>query len=130
MEIQVLKTAKKVIEEAVLETVNLEYPTTHKYYRMVDDGRFFARGVILFAIVVKSPSTFLLFEVERGKQFYTDFMPSKDCKQDDFIKSESDIRRKALKIMLGEMTVFREISESDFLAERIDLLNAPLQDIL
>lgn len=130
IKIGVLKKKAVTVEESVVDVIELNYPKDHKYYKMHDDGVFFARGIVLLAIIKKSPSSFLLFEVERGKQFYTDFVPTKDCRQEDFIDSKNSIRRIALDVMIGGYTPFDEITEAEFLSERIDLLNAPLQDII
>ena len=127
-EIQVLTRAKKTIVEEVKETINLEYPTQDKFYKRNDDGAFFARGVILFGILVKYSTTFLLFEVERGKQFYTDFVPTKDCRQDYWLSDTNDIRRTALEIMLGKDRDFVEITKEEFIAERELLLNQPFDE--
>lgn len=130
MEIQVIKKARKTVEEEVRETINLEYPTEHKFYKRNDDGAWFARGIVLFGIVIKHSTSFLLFEVERGKQFYTDFVPTKDCRQDYWLSDTNDIRRTALEIMLGKNSEFKEISKEDFIKERESLLNAPLENVL
>jgi hypothetical protein len=128
MEIQLIKRKAKVIEEVVKETINLEYPTEHKFYKTVDNGAFFARGLILFAILIKHRNSFLLFEITKGKQYYTDFVPSKDCRQDYWLTDTNDIRRNALDIMMNKSTVYEEISKEEFFKERDNLLNEHFTD--
>jgi len=130
MKIQVLEKARKTIEEQVVKEIELDYPKESKFYKMNDDGRFFARGIVLFGIVIKYSTTFLLFEIERGKQFYTDFVPTKDCRQDYWLNDTNDIRRTALKIMQGKYEAFEEITKDEFLELRKSLLDAPLENVL
>lgn len=126
MKIQVLQKVRKTVEEQVLNEVELEFPTEHRFYKRNDDGNFFPRGLVLFGIKVKYSKTFLLFEIERGRQFYTDFVPTKDCRQDYWLEDDNTIRRTALKIMLGQYSAFEEITEQEFLELRQQLLDAPL----
>lgn len=128
MEISVIKKVRKVVEEAVKETINVTYPTENKYYKMQDDGFMFPRGTVIFAIVIKHSRSFLLFEIEKGKQFYTDFVPTKDCHDEDFITSKNSIRRTALSLMLGKNKDFIEISEKEFLKSREGLLDVHILD--
>ena len=130
MKIQVLEKARKTIEEQIVKEIELEYPTEHKFYKRNDDGRFFARGLVLFGITIKYSTTFLLFEIERGKQFYTDFVPTKDCRQDYWLTDENDIRRTAFKIMQGKFEAFEEITKDEFLELRKSLLDSPLENVL
>lgn len=126
MKIQVLQKERKTVVEEVMKEVELEFPTEHKFYKRNDDGNFFARGLVLFGIKIKYSKTFLLFEIERGKQFYTDFVPTKDCRQDYWLTDENNIRRTALQIMLGQYSAFEEITEQEFLELRQQLLDEPL----
>lgn len=129
-EIQLYKSSEKVIQKSITETIKLEFPTEHKFYKMIDESNWFARGVVLFAITVKYTNTFILFEIERGKQFYTDFMPTKDCKQEYWLSDSNGIRRTALSIMLGKNVDFKEISIDQFIEERDLLLNEILNDVM
>jgi hypothetical protein len=130
MKIEVLERTRKTVEEQVLKEINLEYPTESKFYKLNDDGRFYARGIVLFGITIKYSTTFLLFEIERGKQFYADFVPTKDCRQDYWLNDTNDIRRTALKIMQGKYEAFQEITKEEFFKLRQSLLDAPLENVL
>lgn len=123
MEIKLITQVKEVVVKEEAVTINLEYPVENKYYRMMDDGNFFPRGDVLFAIIVKHASAFNLFEIERGRQFYTDFVPTKDCRQEYWLKDSNSIRRTALEIMLGKDNDFDEITFEEFKTEREKLLN-------
>jgi len=124
---------KKVIEVAVnyktvtTEKKNVNLPTTKKFYERNDDGVFFPRGLILFAIIPKhenSTDTYLLVEVERGKQDYNDFVPTKDCRQDYWLSDKgSKIRHTALEIFTNDFHLFKEITEKEFEEKRIKLLD-------
>lgn len=130
MKIQILEKARKIVEEQILKEIEFEFPSEHKFYKMVDDGNFFPRGLILFGIIIKYSSTVLLIEVERGKQFYTDFVPTKDCKQEYWLSDTNDIRRTALSIMTGQHSSFNEITKDEFLELRKSLLDIPLENVL
>lgn len=130
MIIKVLKKARKVIEEEITHEIDLEFPTEHKFYKMNDDGRMFARGIVLFAITIKYSHTFLVFEIERGKQYFADFVPKSDCSSEYWLTDSNDIRRTALKLLKGEHTPFEEIKKEEFLELRRTLLDNPLQNVL
>jgi len=122
--IQVFTNTEKIITKEI----ELIYPTQNKFYKMNDDSNFFGRGEVLFAIIVKYTSTFILIEVERGKQDYTDFVPTNDCKSEYWLKDSNRLRRFALDIMLEKSEDYVEISKEEFLEKRQDLLNKPLEN--
>lgn len=126
MKINLIEKQNVIVEEKVTKEIELELPTKSLFFKMNDDGNFFPRGIILFAITVKYSNTFLLFEIERGKQFYTDFVPSKDCKQDYWLSDSNSIRRTALKLMMGKLGAFSAIEKDEFLRLRTDLLDESL----
>jgi hypothetical protein len=130
MKIQILEKVRKTIEEQIIKEIELDYPKESKFYKMSDNGRFFARGTVLFGIVIKYSTSFLLFEIERGKQFCTDFIPTKDCHQDYWLNDTNDIRRTALKIMQGKHEALEEITRDEFLELRKSLLDAPFESLL
>ncbi len=112
------------------ETVSVELPTESKFYMMNDDGNFFPRGIVLFAILIKHKSNFMLYEVENGKQFSTDFVPTSDCKSEYWMKDSNSIRRTAFDIMRGKNYEFKEITKEDFLSKRTLLLDERLMEYL
>jgi len=130
MIIKVLKKARKVVEEEITHEIELEFPTENKFYKMNDDGRVYARGIVLFAITIKYSHTFLLFEIERGKQYFADFVPTSDCSREYWLTDTSDIRRTALKLLKGEHAPFEEIKKEEFFELRKTLLDDPLQNVL
>lgn len=124
---------KKEIEIAVgREVINsikreIDFPEVAKYYAKTEEGRFFPRGLILFAIVPKYPNsinTYLLVQVQRGKQDYNDFEPSGDCKQAYWLKEEG-VRKQAFDIITNPngLDGFKEISEEEFETQRAELLD-------
>lgn len=126
MKISVLEKQQVTMEKKVTKEVELELPKKSLFFKRNDDGNFFPRGLILFAITVKYSHTFLLFEVERGKQFYTDFVPTKDCRQEYWLTDTNSIRRTALKLIMGELEDFEEIEKEEFLTLRTELLDTNL----
>ena len=113
-------------EKVITSKKELDLPEVSKYYLMNDDGRFFPRGVVLFAIIPNydnNPSySYTLIEVERNKQNYDDFVPTKDCRQKEWLK-ESGLRKTAFNIITKQSCEFKEISEKEFKVKRIELLN-------
>ena len=132
MEITVLKKVRKTVTEEVREKIDVEYPTENRFYRMEDDGNFFPRGTVLFAILIKHSTSFMLYEIERGQQLSTDFVPTKDCRQDSWIAGDGDtgIRRTALSLLIGDNTDFREITKEEFMRTRNELLNSRMEEFL
>jgi hypothetical protein len=128
MEIEVITHTEKVI--VTKETVSIELPTESKFYKMQDDGAWFARGTVLFAIIVKHKTTFMLYEIEEGKQFYTDFVPTKDCRQDYWLTDSNSIRRTAFDIMYGKNTEYTEMTKEEFLSKRSELLDSRMLELL
>ena len=130
---------KKVIEITVNKTTvntiskEIDFPETPKYYRKEEDGKFFPRGVVLFAIIPKyidKPTCFILVEVTRDNQKCTDFHPTKDCRQENWI-SEGGLRKQALEIITDYDLYdneFTEITEEAFEEERNLLLNCYQKD--
>lgn len=132
MEITVLKKVRKTVTEEVREKIDIEYPKENRFYRMEDAGNFFPSGTILFAILIKHSTTFMLYEIQRGQQLSTDFVPTKDCRQDSWITSDGDtnIRRTALSIMIGDNIDFKEITKDEFMSTRNELLNSRMEEFL
>jgi len=99
---------------------------------MDDNGNFFPRGTVLFAILIKYSTTFMIYQIERGQQLSTDFVPTKDCRQDSWITSDGDtsIRRTALSLLIGDNTDFREITKEEFIDTRNELLNKTMEEFL
>lgn len=113
-------------EKVVSSKKKADLPEVAKYYSKNDDGRFFARGIVLFAILPKyenNPThSYTLVEVERNKQDYNDFVPTDDCKQKYWL-SESGVRKTAFDIMTKSDYEFKEITAEEFEAKRMELLN-------
>lgn len=122
---------EKELEVAVsYEKVNktnrkVNLPEVAKYYVKNDDGNFFPRGIILFAIIPNyqdNPTySYTLIEVERNKQDYNDFVPTKDCKQQYWLSG--GIRKTAFDIITRDEYSFKEITQEEFENKRIELLN-------
>lgn len=70
------------------------------------------------------------FEIERGKQFYTDFVPTKDCRQEYWLTDENSIRRTALRLMQGYLGDFEKIDKEKFLELRKNLLDEGLMNTI
>jgi len=124
---------KKIIQIAVSETTvtvnriekEIDLPETSKYYQWYDDGRFFPRGIVLFAILPYfegKAGSYSLLEVERNKQDYNDFVPHDDCSRDYWRKTEG-IRKTAFDILTGKNQDFKEITKEEFDSKRMELLN-------
>jgi len=119
--IEILKTERVTIMEAVKKSIDIDIPQIAKYYHWHDYGNFFGRGDVIFAIIPKYTHTMLLVEVERGKQNYNDFRPESDCRT---WKDEScTVRHLALEIMSGENSDFKEITKEEFDEKRVILLD-------
>ena len=122
---------KKTIYVAVRTThintkqIEVDFPQTKKYYSKNDDGNFFPRGLVLFAIIPLYCETetvaYTLVEVERNKQDYNDFWPTKDCRQNYWLTDS--IRNTALDIITGKAYEFKEVTEEYFFEKRELLLN-------
>lgn len=118
IEIAVSKTVVKT------ETRGIDFPEVEKYYRKHDGGNFFPRGIVLFAIIPIYPgktAAYHVVEVERNKQDFNDFWPSKDCRQEYWLSSS--IRKTAFDIITKSDHEFKEITKEEFEAQRIELLN-------
>ena len=50
------------------QEIEIDYPEQPKYYEFLDESSFFGRGAILFAIIPKYSTTFIIVEVIRGQQ--------------------------------------------------------------
>jgi len=131
---------KKSIDIAVsttqinVQTKEIDFPECTKYYSKNDDGKFFAEGLILFAIIQKYPDsiqTYNLVRVTRNKQEFNDFCPAKDCKQDYWLKDGSSLRKEALKIISEQKYShgFTEITKEEFDKSRLELINAFYADL-
>lgn len=121
-EIEVAISVMKIISKIV----EVELPTEPKYYAWTDVGTFFPRGLILFAIIPQfkgKSGSYLVVQVERGKQDYTDFVPTTDCKQKEWMENSS-VRKTAFEIITGNNYDFQLIEEAEFESKRIELLNA------
>lgn len=135
-----MKTSIRVVTKEIkttLEHIDLEVelPTVEKYYSANDDGIFFARGLVLFAIIPRyknSPANnYMIYEVESGNQKSTDFVPTKDCRSDYWLKESNTIRNTAFNIITGKKNYdleFKEISKEDFLSKREELLSLRFTD--
>ena len=102
----------------------VELPETAKYYSKNDDGNFFPRGLILFAIIpYREGSThYTVLEIERNKQSYTDFVPTSDCKGEFFLSN--NLRTTALALIeKSKFDDFVEITKEEFDTKRIGLIN-------
>jgi hypothetical protein len=131
--IKVVKQSRKTVQEEITVMVEVDTPTSPKYYRMVDNGNFFPRGVVLFAILPKYKGTennYMLYEIESGNQKSTDFVLTKDCRQPEWLETSEAIRRTALAILMGERKDFEEINSITFLRERDELLNKRLIEFM
>ena len=110
------------------EAVELYLPTEDIYLKKYDDSRFFGKGDILFAILVKYPTqgTLTILKIETDKQDCTDFIPKSDCKSSWWIQ-ESGIRKEAFELLKGkppyEYDGYTSITKEEFDARRIELLN-------
>ncbi len=123
---------KKTIKIAVNQTIvnriekEIDLPETAKYFLKNDDGNFFPRGIILFAIIPKYDGIagkYILLEVEANKQDFNDFIPSEDCGSEFWIKDGS-IRHTALDLLMGKEYQFNEITKEEFDTKRMELLNS------
>ena len=120
------KKIKVAVYEKVIETkeIELEYPKEPRYYKRFDDGSFFAEGLILFAIIPKyKDSTMLLIRVTKGRQDYNDFVPTKDCRQSYWLKSDETLRNEAFRILTTSHHGYEEICKQQFDSSRVDLLD-------
>ena len=113
-------------EKVVSSKKKVDLPEVAKYYSKNDDGKFFARGIILFAILPKyknnPTNSYTLIEVEINKQNYNDFVPTDDCKQKYWL-TESGLRKTAFDIVTKSDYEFKEITAEEFEVKRIKLLN-------
>ncbi len=124
-----MKTKLKVAVN--LQIVNtrereIDLPEATKYYSRIDDGRFFPRGLVLFAIILKikdNPGTYHLVEVERNKQNFTDFVPKDDCQSNSWVNNSDSLRKTAFDIFTGTLHGFQEITQEEFETKRLELLN-------
>lgn len=127
---------KKTIEIAVSQTkINkieqeIDLPEIPKYYSWKDDGRFFPRGLVLFAIIPYDEKTpyYTLVEVERNKQDCTDFRPTSDCKVEYWISNPNQLRKLAFNIITNKEWDFKECTKEYFDKERLRLLNSFMTD--
>lgn len=121
------KTIKLYHNKVRVETIDkeIDLPEVAKYYSRNDEGKWFPRGLILFAIIPDYPpavKSYTLVQVERNKQDYNDFHPAEDC-YSEFWKKES-LRGTALDIIMNEWSnEFEEITEEEFNIKREELLN-------
>ena len=102
----------------------INFPTVPKFYKRLDDGRMFPRGLVLFAIVPRGEKSLNLFEVEGGKQDFTDFIPQDDCKREYWLKTHG-LRKTAFELMTMTFTEYSEwqpISMEEFRTERDKML--------
>lgn len=125
-------TNKKQVEVAVsyelvnTRTVELTLPKGALYFSKNDEGRFFPRGLVLFAIIPKyenSDRAYFLIEVSSNKQEFTDFVPLEDCRSSSWLKS-TGLRKQAFDIfkapsLLGD---FVPVSKEYFESRSIELL--------
>lgn len=140
MEIKVMTKVSQVVVKSETVIVDVELPTTHKFYKKFDDSSFFGKGLVLFGMFTEYQASFLLFRIERNRQEYADFKPKKDCKYDDFLKSESDIRRTAWELMTTDVKIcnpenvlmdeYVEITQEEFVIERQKLLNFRISNFI
>lgn len=120
---------KQIIKIATNKTIvttyekEVDFPDGAAYYSWVDDGCFFAEGLILFALIPRyeGAHNYNLIQVSRNKQEYTDFHPS-DCK-DDYFLDYKGLRNRALDILTGKEYHFKPITENEFNIHRMELLN-------
>lgn len=115
--------------EMVKTTVReIELSETPRFFSKNDDGNFFPRGLILFAILPKYESNptqaYTLVQVEENKQEYNDFVPTDDLKQKYWL-SESGVRKVAFEIFSAPKYLdgWTEISKEEFDEKRVQLLN-------
>ncbi len=124
---------KKEIEIAISRTqINkvtreIDLPDNTMYFSKNDDGNFFPRGLILFAIIpdtIGNYNSYTLIQVERNKQDSNDFVPSDDCKSEYWL-NHSGIRKQAFEIITNPIyhDGFKEITAEEFNTKRIELLN-------
>ena len=122
---------KKVVQ-VVSKTISINLPSTHAFYRKVDDGCFFPEGIMLFAIILKYPGCFTKFtlvKVTRNNQVSTDFHIEKDC-NDEYWLTDNSIRKVAYKILSTSYSDHWQIITNDeFEKERLELLNNYFNDI-
>ncbi len=118
--IEIAVTSEKVIKRGF----EIDLPETSKYYKKEDSGRFFPRGLMLFAIITRYPCSYILVYVERNKQDFNDFKPLDDCRSDYWLK-DFGIRKTAFEIINSPISKdgWEEISIEQFNEERILLLN-------
>lgn len=132
---------KKEIEVAVSQkvveiskkTVEFEFPSEPQYWERVDDSRFFAEGNILLAIIPKYSHTMDLIRVTKGRQQWNDFVPTKDCRQEEWLKGGS-IRHEAFSVITGIDDRFagqdewKQITKEEFHTKRTELLDFFMED--
>lgn len=107
------------------EEREVEVLTEEKYFQRFDEGRFFPRGEILFAIIPRSKTTgwYTIMQVERNKQDYNDFVPSKDCRQEYWLGDGEQLRKTAFDLIQGKEYGWTEMTKELFEERRNDLLN-------
>ena len=114
------------IKQVVTAEKEVDLPETAKYFKKNANGRVFARGVVLFAIIPKyekNPThSYLLYEIERNIQNFTDFNPAADCKSLYWL-NESGLRKTAFEIMSKTDFEFEEITHEEFKRKRAILLS-------
>lgn len=114
-------------EKVITTEIEIDFRTTPAYYKHNDDGRFFPRGLVVLAILPKQFTDiprYTLLEISKGIQQYTDFIPMKDCRGEEWLK-EDGLREKALKLMMGNYYKgeYFEISRDEFEYYRTKLLD-------
>jgi hypothetical protein len=121
------KTIKIATNLKIIEFTEktIDFPDTSKYYSHHDDGAFFGEGLVLFAIIPLGEMYYRLVRVSENTQKSTDFSPMKDCKSEYWLKDDVDtnLRKRALGIIMGNSIEYSEISELDFYSKREELLN-------
>lgn len=124
------KIIRIAINKTVLEheQVTIDLPETAKFYFRNDDGNFFPKGFMLFAIIPRYKSnptkSYMIYEISRNNQESTDFVPTDDCSSESFLKH--NIRKTALEIIRDKYPhsrEYNEITEDAFLTIREDLLS-------
>jgi hypothetical protein len=126
--IKVMTRDRKTVVESIIKEVEIELPTEHKFYHWHDDSNFFGRGDVIIAILVRHKNYYSLYETERNIQYYTDFKPSKDCRQEGFMTSDRSIRRTAWEIITGVNYDFVEITKEEYLKHRGVLLDKEITE--
>lgn len=113
------------IEYATKRTIEINLPSKAIFFEKKDEGIFFPRGLILFAIIPKftnKSGSYIILEIEQGKQNYNDFIPSTDCKDSYWLKT-TGLRKQAFELMINNLGDFKEITKEIFEIKRATLLN-------